>query len=348
MIRGTRLFVPCRPARRSRLRILAAGLSCALLAIANGAPARAAESDGRASACDRVCLSRTLDEYLGALAARDPRRLHWTVHARYTENGSALRIGDGLWATAESVGRFRMVFVDPVLSSLAFYGTVIENGSPVILALRLRLEGRRIAEVEHLVVRNGPAAARFAARSDDPEMLGWSETTRRASRSELAAAATAYFDGIEAVSAAGIRFAATCNRIENGQQTTNVENLAAGPFLELDSPSWRAVLAQGCAASIDSGANAHISEARSRRIVVLDEERAVAVAGVIFTHPGTLPSVHVPDQPMIVFPKQLRQPFDTLILEAFKLDGDRKIARVEAVGTVLPLGASSGWSDAPL
>ncbi|MDB5683674.1 MAG: hypothetical protein JWM75_1372, partial [Sphingomonas bacterium] len=42
------------------------------------------------------------------------------------------------------------------------------------------------------------------------------------------------------------------------------------------------------------------------------------------------------------------QPFDTLILEAFKLDGDRKIARVEAVGTVLPLGASSGWSDAPL
>jgi len=284
-----------------------------------------------------------VDDYLAALAANDPQRLPWSARAGYTENAAALRVSEGLWATATRIGTFRLVFADPAQSSVAFFGTVLENGSPVILGLRLRIEGHRIVEAEHIVMRDASAARRFAARAEDPLMAVRAAQGRRASRAELAAAAEAYFDGIEAISAANIPFAKNCNRIENGRQTTNVTDLANGPFLELASPSWRAVLAQGCAGSIDSGANAHITQVRARRTVVIDEAASTAVAAVIFDHAGTIATTHLPGQPEIAFPQQLRQPFDTLVLEAFKLDADKQIVRVEAVGTVLPLGTLSGW-----
>ena len=38
-------------------------------------------------ACDRACLKGMLDNYLAALAARDPARLHFAHGLRYTENG---------------------------------------------------------------------------------------------------------------------------------------------------------------------------------------------------------------------------------------------------------------------
>lgn len=302
-----------------------------------------ASLDREATGCDRRCLADLVENYLAALVAHDPQRLAWASAARLTENSAPLRIGDGLWSTASGLGRFRLTFIDPVQHAVAFYGTLYENGTPVILALRLKMAGHRIAEAEHIVVRNPAAAARFDARTADPAMTLPAPLNRRPSRDALAAAAGAYFDGIEAVSAKAIPFAPDCRRVENGQQTTGIADLAHGPFLELDSPSWRAVLAEGCAGSIDSGANAHITEIRDRRMVVLDEENSVAVAIATFVHPGTVAQVHTAGHAPISFPAQLRQPFDTLIMEAFKLDRDGAIVRIEAAGAMLPYGLSTGW-----
>jgi hypothetical protein len=53
--------------------------------------ARAAET------CDRACLEGFVNQYLAALAAGDPSKLPLAPNARYTENGQALKLGDGRW-----------------------------------------------------------------------------------------------------------------------------------------------------------------------------------------------------------------------------------------------------------
>ena len=64
-----------------------------LLSIAGSTPA--------ATTCDRACLEKLLDTYLGALVAHDPKRLPLAPGARFTENGQALPPGDGLWGTID-------------------------------------------------------------------------------------------------------------------------------------------------------------------------------------------------------------------------------------------------------
>src|SRR4051812_4900566 len=63
--------------------------------------------------CDRACLNGFLDRYMAALAAKDPSRLPLTREARYTENGVTLKPGDGLWATIDGLGDYKLTFVDP-------------------------------------------------------------------------------------------------------------------------------------------------------------------------------------------------------------------------------------------
>jgi hypothetical protein len=54
--------------------------------------------------CDRACLNGFTDQFLAALVAHDPSRLPLGRGVRYTENGQALRLGDGFWGTASSLG----------------------------------------------------------------------------------------------------------------------------------------------------------------------------------------------------------------------------------------------------
>ncbi|MGX7895958.1 hypothetical protein [Tsuneonella sp. HG222] len=323
----------------------AAGLSLASLMLATSAPTLASgvETPPTAATCNRACLAGQLEAYLAALAQRAPGQLTWAAGARFTENSVTLRPGQGLWATAGDVGAFHYAFFDPLRQSMVFIGTISENGNEAIVGIRLRVVDGALAEAEHLVVRNEAAARRFGAPRPSSRFSGRAASGQPpVDQAALAAAPDAYFDAIEAVSARGVSFADDCLRIENGQQTTGVADLARGPFLELDSPSWRAVLAEGCRASIDSGANAHITAATDRRLLVVDELAGVAVAGVVFEHTGTIAEIER-DGRRIVFPRQLRQPFDTSIFELFALDDERRIDHVEAIGIQLPLATGSGW-----
>jgi hypothetical protein len=316
-----------------------AAASCALCLVITPVPSLAEEQAARqVLQCARSCLTARLESYLGALATRAPQAVAWGPGAKFTENSIPLRPGQGLWATAGRIGAERQVFVDPVLQSVVFFGTVEENGNRAILGVRLRYADDRLVDAEHLVVRNQTAAGKFAGRAIPVREL----RDAAAPRSSLAATPDSYFNALERTSTRDARFSPGCVRVENGEQTTGVRDLQNGPFLELESDSWRAILAEGCAASIDSGANAHITQARDRRILALDEEQGVAVAAVVFAHDGTVSRITRGER-SIVFPRQLQQPFDTLIFEAFELDAESRIDRVEAIGIQIPYGAPSGW-----
>ena len=55
-----------------------------------------------AGRCDRACLHDLTDQVFLAMAAHDASRLPLRDGVRYTENGQALRLNDGLWQTADA------------------------------------------------------------------------------------------------------------------------------------------------------------------------------------------------------------------------------------------------------
>ncbi len=132
-----------------------------VLALAVSAPATAPAQTG---ACDRVCLEGFLNQYLDALVARDPARLPLTREAKYTENGVQLNLGDGMWGPKVVMGSYKLYFADPKSGQVGFYGSVQEHGHPAILGLRLKIEDRKISEIEAIALAP-PLAELFPRRA---------------------------------------------------------------------------------------------------------------------------------------------------------------------------------------
>src|SRR6202046_241903 len=66
-----------------------------------------------AGVCDRACLSGFVDQYLAALLAKDPARLPWAPHVKFTENNVELPVGWGLWGTLSALGAEGVRAADP-------------------------------------------------------------------------------------------------------------------------------------------------------------------------------------------------------------------------------------------
>ena len=119
---------------------------------------------GAQAPCDRACLEGFVDRFLGAVVAHDPTRLPLAGTVRFTENGQRLELGDGSWRSMVGKGAYRLFVSDPQAGQVAFIGTLREentmnkDGALVLVALRLRVASRQIADIELFVVRNERAA----------------------------------------------------------------------------------------------------------------------------------------------------------------------------------------------
>ena len=169
---------------------------------------------GETPDCDRACLEGFVNLYLDALTARDPGRLPLTRDARYTENGIALVLGDGMWGPEIVLRDYRFYFADPRAGQVGFYGTLEEHGHPAILGLRLKVERRRISEMEAFIIRS-TARGTFSDVDnmlDIPLLTQALKPTQRRPRDELIRIANSYFEGMVAGTDAPIPFAAaSCN-----------------------------------------------------------------------------------------------------------------------------------------
>ncbi len=105
--------------------------------------------------CDRACLIDMAEKDVAAMIAHDPSQAPLAHNARYTENGVELPLPDGLWRTLESVGRYRLFVADPREGSIGFFFKASENGAPLLVAMRLKVAGRQILEMESIVARLG-------------------------------------------------------------------------------------------------------------------------------------------------------------------------------------------------
>ena len=288
-----------------------------------------------AGPCDRACLEGAIDQYLSALMAHDPSRLPLHETAKFTENGQRLELGDGLWNTASALGTYRLYVADAQGGQAGFLGTIRENGTPAILALRLKAETRRICEIETLVARDEAGAQRLEKLDGPhPVFLETIPLAERASRKELIETANMYFTGLERNDGKGVYpFTDDCNRLENGKQTTSNPSEEARSF---------DVNALSCKEQFEIGFFRFVTRIRDRRFVVIDEERSLVLVFVFFDHAGNIPTVTLTDGRTI--PIGVARPWTWEIAELFKVEKGL-LRQIEAVIREAPYGMNSGWSS---
>ena len=283
-------------------------------AVAGGALPLAAQS---AASCDRACLAGVMTAYLDSLVAHDASKAPLAANARFTEDAKELRVGEGLWKTASKLRPFRTDFLDAATGTAATHAVVEENGVPVLLAARLRVDGRRITEVETIVVRSREEGALFAPEAllqPSAAMVTAPPAAARMPRAVLAEIALRYPGGLKVGSfeKSDVPFAPGAYRLENGVRM-------AGPGCTFRPPSCENMRGQQIPTL--AGIVAHV--------VAVDEENGTVLLWMDFG-PGSLPGPpNAPPRSLVTF-------------EAFKIYGGQ-VHAVEAVFEGMPPNTPSGW-----
>ncbi len=313
-------------------------IAAVMLAAAAGGQALAAPK----GSCGRACLTGFTDRYLKALVAHDPAGLPISPKLRFTEDGAPLQLGDGLWRTISGLRSFRLDFTDPAMGQAGALVLVEENGNPALMALRLKVAGGRITEVESVLARKGELQQLQTDLLTEPlPILTQTVPAAAASdRTELVGIVDKYFDAIEHADGSLVPFADDGFRIENGVRTCNNPD---GPPAGAIS-SFSRMRTMKCADQLSTKIFTYIKSVRPRRYVVVDQERGLVLGIFRFNHPGDVPYADSPGfgrVSMAANPWAVR-PTSALIAELFKIQ-DHKILRVMAVITNVPYRMPTGW-----
>ncbi len=320
-----------------RIRLFVIALILVLL------PAAFAQTGGKGT-CDRACLEKYVDQYMDAMLAHSPSPALFAKNCIFTENGVRLPLGgEGLWYSMSGKGTYKFYVPDIETQQVAFLGTAREGvadkqggGTPIAIALRLKIQNGLITEAEQLVLRpeanptggsgfSMPPAAVSIEKVGSPHRV-YSEVipvAERPSREEMIKTANYYFSGMQKNDGKGYYpFADDCDRLENGMQSTNVplkpgEKKPDIKTAKSYSASW------SCKEQFESGLLNFVTRIRDRRFVAVDRERGIVFSFCFFDHV----SINWTWQ----------------IAELFKIEKG-KIRRIEAVLQRCPYGMNSGWS----
>jgi hypothetical protein len=308
-------------------------LASAALVFVAAQHSRAADAPAAASSlplersCDRACLYGVLDGYLAALRRKDPWQVKWTRDAVTTENNVVLPIGEGHWGTVTKLEAYDLRAADPVTGQVAMFGALNEGGdiSPFVVRLEVRDGGVRRAET--LVKRKASdprtmAEPTFARKPVFDEFI---PQQARLPRARLVSIADGYFDTLQLNDGTLFtQFDESCNRVENGVQTTNNSTLKG------QSPS----LAMGCEQQFRMGYFHYDDRLRERRITLVDEERGLVLGIALMDHSGRLRSYKLSDGS--VAESHYLAPHSYYLFELFKVTPQGKIRQIEADFVTVP------------
>lgn len=322
-----------------------------------GALLVAGAAQGAGASLDRAGLLELADSYFGALVAHDPARVPLAAGIRTVENITAIRPGEGLWKTASSgPTAFRIVAADPVSQQVGGIVVMGSEGKPVQFGFRLKVEGGRIAEAEHLVVPiRDPAnpllqEARPAIGMEVPYEYA-------DSRGRLLHIARAYYDALDLNNGGLAPFGPDCERRENGMRTapfggtslttpTPAAGTGGAGGAASAGPAARPpglLGMQDCAYQLNTGTFQYIDTIDHRRVDIADTVTGVAIGFSHFRHPMTTKKfriVGVPGREEADMSTQ--QPFDMPALHLYKIWGGQ-IHEIEAIGIMAPYDSPTGW-----
>jgi hypothetical protein len=302
--------------------------------------------------CDRACLTNALTAVLDAMVGKDISKLPLGNHVASTQNGVSLGLDDGVWQATDSLGKYRVDFVDPESGQAGTYATVMYGGKLAILAIRIATWEQKIQEIEIIVSQGngggpmGDSGKQIEATGAPRAQLMRSIPEKdRLSREELIRVADSYFANLQgSTGKTTAPFEPTCLRLENGFQTNSVKPAAPPPTANVGgAPSAAAgaappagaarptgggvnILALSCEDQQKSGFFPFVTSIRDRRFPVVDREKGIVMAFGFFDHSGTVSPTS-------------RNPNSFMMSESFQIVKEKdgpKIDQVEAVMATVP------------
>jgi hypothetical protein len=258
---------------------------------------------------------------------------------KYTENDQVMDIGDGFWGTVSVVGAYKHCFADPVAEQIGCMVTMHEGDHMLIMGMRLRVQLGRITEIETTYYRQGGGGPSNMEGYDKSQAEPiWFETipaAKRVSRAQLINTANMYFAGLENNDGKGVYpFADDCDRMENGVHTTNNPTLSPNAAFN--------AFGMSCMAQFKSGYYAVVTRIHHRRFPLVDEERGIVWAYVVFDQNGTVHTITLTNGQTVSMGNIFNRPSSLEVTEAFKIT-DGKIRRIEMVGSGLQYHLNSAW-----
>jgi hypothetical protein len=257
------------------------------------------------------------------------------------------------------VGKYRQVFADSRGDEVGLYASMRENGTPFLLAARIKLSQGRITEIEAIASRpSGAAAANGEAGLQRLEREGskpWWDTqipaSERMSRDALVTTANKYFVGLQKNDGKGeYPFTDNCYRYENGNLATGNQEMArladeaeksGKPHVSGQPTAFGLrLMSYPCRQQFELGYMKMVDRIRDRRFPIVDLERGVVFTLVFFDHSGTVHEVTTTDGK--THSVGLRTPFTWEIAEAFRIEKGQ-IRAIEAILTQSPYGMKPNW-----
>lgn len=340
------------------------GVVVVAVVLSAAAPGFAQQTGG---ACDRACLTGIADAYLAALVAHDPSRAPMAPNAKFTEQAQVLAVGEGLWKTAApgSTG-FRIPVPDPVAGQIGMIVMMKANLGPapagpargaqpppaptgpidVQLALRLKVQNRRIIEAEHIYARITSDASLRNLQTPRPALLATVPAAERISRELMLLIGNSYYDSIVQSDGNAAPYADDCGRRENGMHTAGAgapPPAPGGRGRAGGAPGGFPIL--GCAEQMNTRGFSYIVSIDLRRVWIADEEKGLVFGLTMFRHPFEEKTLTILAPDGTTSPREMNyNPFDFESVHIFKIRG-AKIHEIEAMGVSMPYRSKNGWSD---
>jgi hypothetical protein len=308
--------------------------------------------------CDRQCLISLMQNYLAALVKHDPKAVPFDQEVKFTENTANIPVGYGLWETASGGPTdFQVYAADPVAQQVACLVVMKENNNvDVLLGVRLALRRGKISEAEHHVVRDDVKYALPNLQKPRPGLVEDLAPSDRTPRAQMLDIGLSYYDALTGEDGTLAPFAEECERRENG--STSVGGKRAAPKPAEAKPQFPpqgpvdtemaklgralAVAPNTCEAQISAGVWAYISEIRNRRLLVIDEQKGLAVGFSNLYHDSRLKTMKLKGIPGVDSVPSYQGLFNMPAIHFFKIKKG-KIYDIEATGLVLPYGTKTGW-----
>ncbi|MFC1839530.1 hypothetical protein ACFL1N_08115 [Thermodesulfobacteriota bacterium] len=177
--------------------------------------------------CDRECLGGYITKYIDALQAQKPESLPVSSNVKFTEDCKEMKLGEGLWKSKISLTDYRRDILDPREKTAISFLVLEEKGTPVFFVVRLKIENKKITEIESTVVRGREEGMLFEPNNLKTISKGMAYVPKkeeRNSREEMIKMAVTYPEGLKVGSFVKVDspMAPNAYRFENGQ-------LMAGP-----------------------------------------------------------------------------------------------------------------------
>lgn len=308
--------------------------------------------------CDRQCLVDLMKDYLAALVAHDPSAVPFDKEVKFTENTANIPVGYGFWVTASGgPTKFQIYAADPVAQQVAGLFMMEENKrSDVLVAVRLALRRGKISEAEHHVIREGLPSEKSKLQKPRPGLVEDVAPEDRTPRLQMLDIGLSYYDALEGGDGTLAPFAKECERRENGSTSVGgnlvrpkpTKEMLESPFqYEFDSEMAKlrlalAVAPNTCEGQISAGVWATITEIKNRRLLVIDEQKGLAVGFSNFHHDSKLKIVELKGIPELKSVPMFQGVFNMPSVHFMKIKGG-KIYDIEATGLSVPYGTKTGW-----